>query len=860
MSKIKNQKDSIINIELHEELQSSFIDYAISVIISRALPDVRDGFKPSQRRIIVSMDKQGVVHNKPHRKSAKIVGEVLGNYHPHGDAAIYQTMVGMAQDFTKRYPLLDGQGNWGSIDGDNAAAHRYTEVRMKKICQEFLADLEKNTVLHMPNFDETIMEPTVLPTKIPNLLINGSSGIAVGMATYIPPHNLNEIMDAVIALTENENISDEDLSNFVKGPDFPLGGVICGTSGIKKAYHEGKGSVTIRGIIEKEEDGSTTRLVITEIPYQVIKSDLVSKIAQLIKDKIIEGINKIRDESNKKGIRVVLELKRDACSNTIINLLFKHTQLQINIHIALLAISNNKPKLFTLKSALKEFINHRKIILTKRTLYDKVKAENQEHILAGIAKIINDTEQVNKLLNGARSREEASEILKKEYLLSNEQARAVLDLRLYQLTAMERSKITTEREELLRAIANYKQFLENPLLLNNEIIRECTEIKNTYGDARRTKIENINSNFIDPSAFIIDTEVVITLTKKGYIKRVILETYDVQHRGGKGKMGMTTLEDSDDIIQDIFLAKTHDVILFFTNFGRVYANKVYEIPEGSRTSKGRAIVNVLPLQENEKVIKLVSTRNLSGLYLMLITKKGLAKRTLADNFINIRQTGIRAITLNEGDELAFCMLTSGKDSVMLATKLGMAIRFYEKEVRTMGRQASGVKGISLKDNDELVGALVVNETQNILFVTEIGYGKRVDISKFRIIHRGGVGVRTIPVNKRNGFVIGLSMISDSSDLMLIDENGKIIRIAPQEIRTMSRQAQGVRLIRLDEDQKVACIATLHTENEQSEAQQRKLLITKEDSELYDDLLENSDSDQDHNNNSETDSLEDEKTF
>jgi DNA gyrase subunit A len=855
MSKIKNQKDSIINIELHEELQSSFIDYAISVIISRALPDVRDGFKPSQRRIIVSMDKQGIVHNKPHRKSAKIVGEVLGNYHPHGDAAIYQTMVGMAQDFTKRYPLLDGQGNWGSIDGDNAAAHRYTEVRMKKICQEFLADLEKNTVLHMPNFDETIMEPTVLPTKIPNLLINGSSGIAVGMATYIPPHNLNEIMDAIIALTEDENISDEDLSNFVKGPDFPLGGVICGTSGIKKAYHQGKGSVTIRGIIEKEQEGSTTRLVITEIPYQVIKSELVSKIAQLVKDKIIEGINKVRDESNKKGIRVVLELKRDACSDTIINLLFKHTQLQINIHIALLAISNNKPKLFTLKSALQEFINHRKIILTKRTLYDKAKAEYQEHILAGIAKIINDTERVNKLLSGAHSKEEASEILKKEYLLSNEQARAVLDLRLYQLTAMERSKITNEREELLKAIAHYKHFLENPLLLKNEIIRECTEIKNTYGDARRTRIENINSDFIDPSAFIIDTEVVITLTKKGYIKRVTLETYDIQHRGGKGKMGMTTLEDSDDIIQDIFLAKTHDVILFFTNFGRVYANKVYEIPEGSRTSKGRAIVNVLPLQANEKVIKLVSTRNLSGLYLMLITKKGLAKRTLADNFMNIRQTGIRAITLNEGDELAFCMLTSGKDSVMLATKLGMAIRFYEKEVRPMGRQASGVKGISLKDNDELVGALVVNETQNILFVTETGYGKRVDISKFRIIHRGGVGVRTIPVNARNGFVIGLSMISDSSDLMLIDENGKIIRISPQEIRTMSRQAQGVRLIRLDQDQKVACIATLHTENEQSEAQQRKLLMTEEHSDLSGDILENFDSDADQEGeNLENDNL------
>lgn len=821
MSKIKDKKNSIVNIELHEELQSSFIDYAISVIISRALPDIKDGFKPSQRRIIVSMDKQNISHSKPHRKSVKVVGEVLGNYHPHGDQAVYQTMVGMTQDFTRRYPLLDGQGNWGSIDGDNAAAMRYTEIRMKKICQELLADLDKDTVLHVPNFDETLMEPVVLPTKIPNLFINGSSGIAVGMATYIPPHNLNEIMDAVIALIKDENIMDEELMQLVKGPDFPLGGIICGRAGIRKAYREGKGSIVVRGIIDKENSNDIDKLVISEIPYQVVKSELVSKIAQLIKDKVIEGVSKIRDESNKKGIRIVMELKKDACSDTITNLLYKHSSLQISLHIAFLALSENIPKLFTLKTALQEFVNHRKSVITKRVMYDKNKAEQQEHVLAGILKVILDGEKVVQLIKNARKSEDAIKILKEYYVLSDEQSRAVIDMRLYKFTSSEQEQIIKERDQLLSSIEYYKKFLSDSKLLEEEIINECQVIKNQYGDVRRTRIEDINSDFVDPSAFIIDEEVIITLTKKGYIKRVSLGIYDVQHRGGKGKMGMQSLDDNDDIVQDIFLSKTHDTILFFTNFGRVYSNKVYEIPEGSRTAKGRAIVNVLPMQENEKVIKLISTRNLSGLFLMLVTKKGLVKRMLADNFISIRQTGIRAITLNEGDELAFCMLTSGKDSVMLGTKLGMAIRFYENEVRCMGRQASGVKGIGLKKSDELIGALVVNEAQNILFVTEAGYGKRVDCRKFRIIHRGGIGIRTIPVNNRNGHVIGLSMISDSSDLILIDQNGKVIRIAPQEIRTMSRQAQGVRLIKLDIGQKVACLAALHMNDEQVETQNRK---------------------------------------
>ncbi len=824
MEQIKNKKDAVLQVELHEELQSSFIDYAISVIISRALPDVKDGFKPSQRRIIVAMDKQGISHNKPHRKSVKVVGEVLANYHPHGDQAVYQTMVGMTQDFIRRYPLLDGQGNWGSIDGDNAAAMRYTEIRMRKICQEFLMDIDKNTVLMASNFDETLLEPTVLPSRIPNLLVNGSSGIAVGMATYIPPHNLNEIMDATIALVKNFDITDDELISFVKGPDFPLGGIVCGINGLQKAYKEGRGSITVRGIIEKEESGNSTILVIKELPYQVIKSDLVMKIAQLSRDKVIDGISKIRDESNKKGIRVVIELKRDACIDTIINLLYKHTSLQINLHIALLALINNKPQLFTLKSALKAFVEHRKSIIYKRTLYDKEKAIQHEHILAGLQKIIEDTERAIKFISQAKNPEEASFILKNEYHLSSEQVKAVLDLRLYKLTSLERDEIQIERNSLLKLINEFTLILENEALILDEIIRECALMKNLYGDERRTVIENIPLGDFDPSAYIVDEEVVITLTKRGYIKRVLLQTYEIQHRGGKGKMGMHALDDADDIVQDIFLAKTHDELLFFTNLGRVYSSRVYQVPEGSRTTKGRAIINVLPLQENEKVIKLLCARNLDGLYLMLITKKGITKRTSIDHFNNIRQTGIRAISLNDGDELAFCMLTTGKDTVMLATKFGMAIRFYEVEVRSMGRQAAGVRGIRLKENDELIGALVVNEKQNILFVTEFGYGKRVDLSKFRIIHRGGMGVRTIPVNKRNGMVIGLGMVSDDTDLLLIDENGKIIRISPQEIRTMGRQAQGVRLIKLNDSQKVACMATLHSANESSEVQERKLAM------------------------------------
>jgi DNA gyrase subunit A len=819
MHKKKDFFEPVVDIAIHRELQSSFLDYAVSVVISRAIPDVRDGLKPVHRRVLYTMQQLGFFYNKPYHKSVRVVGDVLAKYHPHGDQAVYQTMVGMTQDFSRRYPLLDGQGNWGSIDGDNAAAMRYTEVRMQKICQEILADINRETVPFVPNFDESTVEPTVLPSKIPNLLINGTSGIAVGMATCIPPHNLSEIMDACIALVSNPNMPDLEILNYVKGPDLPTKGIICGRNGIIKAYTEGRGSIVVRGVIESEETEKGISLVITELPYQVVKSELVSKIAHLVKDKIIEGISNIRDESNKKGIRVVIELKRDTFPETIVNLLYKHTNLQNNINIMMIALLDNKPQIFTLKQALTSFIEHRKNIITKRTLFEREKAREAEHILAGLQKINDDIESAIKLISSSKNTEDAAISLKDKYSLSQAQIKAVLELRLSRLTSLERTNIINERAELIEKIKDLTVILENQEELKKEIIKEFNEIKDVYGDARKTIISDTASGDFDESAFVNDEEVVITLTKKGYIKRVIFTTYEIQHRGGKGKMGISSLDDSDDVVQDIFIAKNHDNLLFFTNFGRVYSKQVYEVPESSRTAKGRAIINILPLTEGEFVVKLLCARNLENLFLMMVTKKGVTKRTKASFFIDIRQTGIKAITLNENDELKFCILTSGRDSVILATKKGMGIRFLEKEVRVMGRQAAGVRGIRLKMDDEIVGARVVEELKDILFVTKNGFGKRVEEKDFRVAHRGGQGVKTIPTEGRNGIVVGLASVDDETDVILIDGNGKIIRITPQEIRTMGRQAQGVRLIRLDEGQFVACIAIIQGD-EQAAARER----------------------------------------
>lgn len=790
---------------IEQELKDSFLDYAMSVVVSRAIPDIRDGLKPVHRRILYAMQQQSFYYNRPYHKSVRVVGDVLGKYHPHGDQAVYNTMVGLVQDFSKRYPLLDGQGNWGSVDGDNAAAMRYTEVRMAKITQELLADLEKETVRFVPNFDESTVEPTVLPSKLPNLLINGTTGIAVGMATSIPPHNLTEIINGCLLLLENDHISEEELFEKIPGPDFPTGGIICGRGGIVKAYKTGRGNVILRGVVEIEETKKGTSIIITELPYMVNKAALIIQVADLVRDKVIEGITNIRDESDKKGMRLVIEVKRGEIPQVVLNQLYKYTPLQTSISILMLGLLDNRPLVFSLRQLLQQFLYHRREIVYKRTVYDLKKAQEREHLLNGFVIALANIDEVVNLIKQSNSADEAITKLNKRFLLSPEQGKAILEMRLQRLTALEQEKIYNEIEELKKIITQYRQILGDESVLKKEIYNELIAIKDEYGDTRRTRIEGA-IDILTEADLIPDEEVVVTLTRKGYIKRVALETYTVQHRGGRGKMAMQALEAADDVVQDLFVARNHDMLLFFTNLGRVYSMQVFEVPEGSRTAKGRAIVNLLPLTPGEHVVKLLCTRDLQeGRFIVLLTKKGIIKRTDAGEFGNIRTTGIRASTLKEGDELVFCALSTGSDTIIIATALGLGIRFKEDEVRSMGRQAAGVIGIRLKKNDYVVGMEVVSDGNDILFATENGYGKRVSSVDFRIAHRGGMGVRTIPADKRNGIVIGLAQVSDKSNVLLIDEAGKIIRLSSTEVRTMGRQAKGVRLIKLDADQKLAAI-------------------------------------------------------
>lgn len=807
----------ITPILLEDELKTSFLDYAMSVIVSRALPDVRDGLKPVHRRILYTMNNLGFHYNKPYHKSVRIVGEVLGKYHPHGDQAVYGTMVGMVQDFSKRYPLLDGQGNWGSVDGDGAAAMRYTEIRMKKITQEILTDIEKETVEFVPNFDESTVEPVVLPSRLPNLLINGSSGIAVGMATSIPPHNLGEVVNACLAYIEDPNMSDEKLFEIVPAPDFPTGGIICGRAGIVKAYKTGRGNLILRAVIDIEENKKGKSIVVSELPYQVNKSELAIKIAELVKTKVIEGIANIRDESNKKGIRLVIDLKRGEMPDVVINQLYKYTSLQSSVSILMLALLDNKPMIFNFREFIREFILFREEIVHKRTVFDLKKAQQREHLLIGFIVALQNIDEIVALIKKSRTAEEAILQLNKRFMLTEEQSKAILEMRLQRLTGLEQEKINTEMEELKKSIAYFKLVLEDKNVLKNEIVQELLEIKKNYSDPRKTRIEGA-IDILTEADLIPEEDVVVTLTKKGYIKRVPLNLYGVQHRGGKGKMGMASLEDSDDIMQDLFVAKTHDELLFFTNLGRVYSMQVFEVPESSRIAKGRAVINLLSLAEGEHVVKLLCMRGMEDKNLVMITKQGTIKKTAATAFAKIRATGIRAITLHEGDELAFCGVSTGNDSIVIATSNGQGIHFKEDEVRSMGRQAAGVRGIRLKSKDHVVGMEVISDsTKDLLFATENGYGKRVSIADFRVAHRGGLGVRTIPTTTRNGKLIGLVIVDDNSDILLIDMAGKIIRLSSTEIRTMGRQAAGVRLIRLDEGQKLASIFSIEETNENSES-------------------------------------------
>lgn len=802
----EKNKVGVAPILIEDELKSSFLDYAMSVVVSRAIPDVRDGLKPVHRRILYGMHNMGLVHNRPYRKSVRVVGDVLGHYHPHGDQALYHAMVGLVQEFSKRYPLLDGQGNWGSVDGDNAAAMRYTEIRMKRICQDILADINKETVDFVPNYDESTTEPVILPARFPNLLINGSAGIAVGMATSIPPHNFTEVLEGCLAILKNADITDEELFELIPAPDFPTGGIICGRSGIVKAYKTGRGSLVLRGVVDEEENKKGVQLVVTELPYQVNKAELIIKIADLVKNKVVEGISNIRDESDRKGMRLVIELKRGEIPGVVLNQLYKYTSLQTTVSFLMLALLDNKPILFSLRRMLDEFLVHRRTVIYKRTEYDLKKAKSREHIISGLLIALDNIDDVIKLLKSSKSMQDASEKLNEKYLLSQEQAKAILDMRLHKLTGLEQDKLHEEIQELKQLIAQYQMILQDKAALDKEIVKELEELKDAYGDKRRTRIEGPVDGISDLD-LVTEEDVVVTLTRKGYIKRVPLKTYEVQHRGGKGKMGMQSLDDSEDIVQDLFVTTTHGNLLFFSNYGRVYCMQVYEIPEGSRTAKGRALVNLLPLQEGEYIVKLLDSGDIAGRSVVLLSKGGVIKRTPGDNFVKIRCTGIRAVGLKENDELIFCSVCDEENSIVIATQNGLGIRFKATEVRSMGRQAAGVRGIRLKEGDEVVGMEVISDDRDLLFATSRGYGKRTRIQDFRVAHRGGLGVRTIPTGGRNGHVIGLVRVDETSEILLIDKDGKIIRISPKEVRTMGRQAQGVRLIRLDAKQELSSVVS-----------------------------------------------------
>lgn len=809
---------STTKVLVQDELKSSFLDYAMSVVVSRAIPDVRDGLKPVHRRVLYTMHQLGFYYNRPYHKSVRVVGEVLGKYHPHGDQAVYNTMVGMVQEFSKRYPLLDGQGNWGSIDGDNAAAMRYTEIRMAKIAQEILADLDKETVEFVPNFDESTVEPAVLPSKLPHLLINGTSGIAVGMATSIPPHNLQEVIDACLALLKNPSLSEEELFALIPAPDFPTGGVICGRAGIVRAYKTGRGNLILRGVVEIEETKKGSSIVVTELPYMVNKAELAIKIADLVKNKIIEGITNIRDESNKKGIRLVIELRRGEIPTVVLNHLYKHTALQTSVSMLMLALLDNRPVVFTLRELLQQFLLHRQEVVWRRTQYDLAKAEQRAHILHGFIVALNNIDEVVALIKQSSDTEAAIVALDSRFSLSAAQAKAILEMRLQRLTGLEQDKIRQELKDLEVTIAFLQRILQDPAVLQEEIVKELNAIKQEYGDARRTRIEGA-IDILTEADLIPDEEMVVTLTKKGYIKRVSLDTYGIQHRGGKGKMGMSSLEDSDDVMQDLYVAKNHDELLFFTNLGRVYSLTVFEVPEGSRTAKGRAVVNLLQLNPEERVVKLLCMRDMENKNIVMVTKNGVIKKTDAMAFAKIRASGIRAVTLREQDELVFCAVSTGTDSVVIATAHGQGIHFKEEEVRQMGRQAAGVMGIRLRKGDYVVGLQIMSDTNSdVLFATQHGYGKRVALNEFRVAHRGGIGVRTIPTDERNGLVVDLARVTDSSNILLIDQAGKIIRLSPDEIRTMGRQAKGVRLIRLDEGQTLATVVAFEEDGQLGEQQ------------------------------------------
>ena len=802
--------DKIQEVDLKKTMEKSYIDYAMSVIAARALPDVRDGLKPVQRRILFSMEELNVGPDKPHRKCARIVGDTMGKYHPHGDSSIYGALVNMAQDWSMRAILVDGHGNFGSVDGDGAAAMRYTEARLSKISVEMLADINKDTVDFVPNFDETEKEPVVLPSRFPNLLVNGTTGIAVGMATNIPPHNLGETISAVVKLIDNkiENDRDteiEELLPIVKGPDFPTGGVILGMRGIEEAYRTGHGKVIVRGVtnIEPMENGKS-RIIITELPYLVNKARLIEKIAELVKDKKIEGITDLRDESDREGMRVVIELRRDANANIILNKLFKHTQLQDTFGVNMLALVNNEPKVMSLLEILNHYLDHQKDVVTRRTKYDLNKAEERAHILQGLLIALDNIDEVIKIIRGSKNVAEAKEQLMERFGLTDVQAQAIVDMRLRALTGLEREKLENEYKELMAKIAEYKAILADEKLLLGVIKKEITEISEKFGEERKTTFEYDESE-ITMEDLIPNENTVIAKTSLGYIKRMTVDNFKSQNRGGRGITGMKTIE--DDYIEDLLMCQTHQKILFFTNYGRVYMMKAYEIPEGSRNSRGVAIINLLQLNPGEKISAIIPFMGMEeDKNLFMVTKNGIVKKTRVTEFKNIHKNGLKAINIREDDELIEVKTTDSASEIFLVTKYGMCIRFKETNVRETGRSSMGVIGMSLDDGDEIVGMQLNTQGDSLLIVSEKGYGKRSTLDQFRLQHRGGKGLRCYKIMDKTGYIVGVKAVTDENEIMMITSGGIIIQIRMNDIRNLGRITSGVKLINLDEGVEVAKIA------------------------------------------------------
>ncbi len=807
---------SIVPVDLNKEMQKSFIAYAMAVIINRALPDVRDGLKPVHRRILYSMSELNMYPDKPYRKSARLVGDVLGKYHPHGDSAVYDAMVRLAQDFSIRYPLVDGHGNFGSVDGDGAAAMRYTEARMSKLTLELLRDIDKDTVDFYPNFDETLEQPAVLPARFPNLLVNGTGGIAVGMATNIPPHNMGEAIDATIALMDNPDISIEELIDIIPGPDFPTGGIIMGVSGIREAYKTGRGRIRVRAKTEIEKyKEDRERIIVTEIPYQVNKAALVEKIAEMVHDKRIEGISDLRDESDKSGMRIVIELKKNANANVVLNHLYKHTQMQDTFGVIMLALVDGEPRVLNLKQVLEYYVEHQKDVIVRRTKFELEKAKKRAHILEGLIIALDNIDEIVNLIRSSPDAPTARASLIERFGLTEVQAQAILDMRLQRLTGLERDKIEAEYKEVQERIEYYNAVLSTPQMVIDIIKADLTEIRGKFADARRTEI-TFDEDDIDLDELIAREDMVVTLTHYGYIKRISLETYRAQKRGGKGVTAMSTRE--EDFAEQVFVTCTHNQLLFFTNKGKVYMKKCYQIPEAGRTAKGTAIVNMLNLDPDEKVSAVfpVEAEIERDSNLVIVTKGGIIKKTPFGEYSNIRQNGLKAVNLREGDELISVMETDGTKDIIVGTRDGMSIIFSEDDVRPMGRVSTGVRAMKLRPGDEVVSACICEKDKQVLVITENGYGKRTEAVEYRLQSRGGIGLKSMNITEKTGKMCGLLIVDGTEDIMLISDAGVVIRMSVEEISLIGRSTQGVRVMRLGEDTKVVCVAKI-VESEEDES-------------------------------------------